>query len=89
MLCPKITDLIIKQLGFHETLVFSDKRQQLKPDYFALVSSPVLTSVSGQRQMLLKMSHTHHHHLHRHCGRLYKYTWLEMHIAALTWYVKH
>lgn len=35
-------------------------------------------------------THTHrHHHLPWHCGRSYKYTWLEMLIAALTWYVKH
>lgn len=31
----------------------------------------------------------HQQQLHHHCGGLYKYTCLEMHIAALTWYVKH
>lgn len=31
----------------------------------------------------------HQQQLHHHCGGLYKYTCLEMHIAAQTWYVKH
>lgn len=46
----------------------------------------VLLSVSGQRQTLFKMPPAHPY---PHCEGLYKYTWLEMHIAALIWYAKH